>query len=52
MAAEHNQEVQSAVLTGLEQQRKGKIGLIVRAVDTNNISRRKKAENSTVVIDF
>jgi hypothetical protein len=36
----------------LEQQRKGKMGLIVRAVDTNNISRRKKAEDSTVVITF
>jgi hypothetical protein len=42
MAAEHNQEVQSAVLTSLDQQEKGKMGAIVHAIDTDNILRRKK----------
>jgi hypothetical protein len=50
MATEHNQEVQSAVLTSLEQQRQGKMGLIVHAIDTNNSLRRKKAEDSRVVV--
>jgi hypothetical protein len=50
MAAEHNQEAQLAVLTSLEQQRKGEVGLIVHAVDTDNILRRKKADDSKLVI--
>jgi hypothetical protein len=50
MAAEHSQEVQLATLTSLEQQRKGKVGLIVHAIDTDNILRRKEADDSRVVI--
>jgi hypothetical protein len=56
MTAEHNQDVQSTVLkvqtsvTSLEQERKGKMGLIDHAVDPDHSLRRKKAEDSRVVI--